>query len=36
MAKKALCVGNNDYPYDGSDPNGCINDTRDRAELSVK
>ena len=26
MAKKALCVGINDYPYDGSDLNGCVND----------
>ncbi len=28
MAKKALCVGINDYPYDGSDLNGCVNDAR--------
>ena len=26
MAKKALCVGINDYPYDGNDLNGCVND----------
>ena len=26
MAKKAFCVGINDYPYDGSDLNGCVND----------
>ena len=26
MAKKALCVGINDYPYDGSDLNRCVND----------
>jgi hypothetical protein len=25
-SKKALCVGINDYPYDGSDLNGCVND----------
>src|SRR5688572_4415339 len=24
--RKALCVGINDYPYDGSDLNGCVND----------
>jgi hypothetical protein len=28
MAKKAFCVGINDYPYDGSDLNGCVNDTQ--------
>lgn len=28
MAKRALCVGINDYPYDGSDLNGCVNDAR--------
>ena len=33
MAKKALCVGINDYPYDGSDLNGCINDATGWAEL---
>jgi metacaspase-1 len=33
MAKKALCVGINDYPYDGSDLNGCVNDARAWAEL---
>lgn len=26
MAKRAFCVGINDYPYDGSDLNGCVND----------
>ena len=26
MSTKALCVGVNDYPYDGSDLNGCVND----------
>ncbi|MBP8107835.1 MAG: caspase family protein [Caldilineaceae bacterium] len=35
MAKKALCVGINDYPYDGSDLNGCINDAKSWAELLV-
>jgi hypothetical protein len=24
--RKALCVGINDYPYNGSDLNGCVND----------
>jgi hypothetical protein len=33
MAKKALCVGINDYPYDGSDLNGCVNDARSWARL---
>lgn len=33
MAKKALCVGINDYPYDGSDLNGCINDAHAWADL---
>jgi len=35
MAKKALCVGINDYPYDGSDLNGCVNDAQAWAELLV-
>ena len=35
MAKKALCVGINDYPYDGSDLNGCVNDARAWADLLV-
>ena len=35
MTKKALCVGINDYPYDGSDLNGCVNDARAWAELLV-
>lgn len=26
--RKALCVGINDYPYDGSDLNGCVNDAK--------
>ncbi|HEX5501127.1 MAG TPA: caspase family protein [Thermomicrobiales bacterium] len=33
MAKKAFCVGINDYPYEGSDLNGCVNDARGWAEL---
>lgn len=33
MAKKAFCVGINDYPYDGSDLNGCVNDAMAWAEL---
>jgi hypothetical protein len=35
MAKKALCVGINDYPYDGSDLKGCVNDARAWAELLI-
>ena len=35
MAKKALCVGINDYPYDGSDLNGCVNDALAWADLLV-
>jgi hypothetical protein len=33
MSKKALCVGINDYPYDGSDLNGCVNDAHAWADL---
>lgn len=33
MSKKALCVGINDYPYDGSDLNGCVNDANAWAKL---
>jgi hypothetical protein len=33
MAKKAFCVGINDYPYDGSDLNGCVNDAKGWADL---
>ncbi len=33
MTKRALCVGINDYPYDGSDLNGCVNDANAWAEL---
>lgn len=35
MAKRAFCVGINDYPYDGSDLNGCVNDARAWADLLV-
>lgn len=35
MKKKAFCVGINDYPYDGSDLNGCVNDANAWAELLV-
>lgn len=31
--KRALCVGINDYPYDGSDLNGCVNDAHAWGEL---
>jgi hypothetical protein len=36
MAKKALCVGINDYPGDGSDLNGCVNDAKAWAGLLIK
>jgi hypothetical protein len=36
MAKKALCVGVNDYPGEGSDLNGCVNDAKAWAELLIK
>ncbi len=36
MAKKALCVGINDYPGEGSDLNGCVNDAKAWAELLIK
>lgn len=29
MAKKALCIGINDYPGTGSDLSGCVNDAND-------
>lgn len=35
MAKRAFCVGINDYPYDGSDLNGCVNDANAWAELLI-
>ena len=31
--KRALCVGINDYPYEGSDLNGCVNDSLAWASL---
>jgi hypothetical protein len=31
--RRALCVGINDYPYDGSDLNGCVNDAKAWAAL---
>jgi hypothetical protein len=36
MAKKALCVGINDYPGDGSDLNGCVNDAKAWADLLIR
>jgi hypothetical protein len=36
MAKKALCVGINDYPGEGSDLNGCVNDAKAWANLLIK
>lgn len=36
MSKKAFCVGINDYPYDGSDLNGCVNDATAWAELLIQ
>lgn len=35
MAKKALCVGINDYPIPGADLNGCVNDAKDWARLLI-
>ncbi len=35
MSKKAFCVGINDYPYEGSDLNGCINDAKAWADLLI-
>lgn len=35
MAKKALCIGINDYPYDGNDLNGCVNDAKAWADLLI-
>jgi metacaspase-1 len=32
MAKKALCIGINDYPGTGMDLNGCVNDANDWGE----
>jgi metacaspase-1 len=33
MANRALCVGINDYPVDGADLMGCVNDANDWAAL---
>ncbi|MCX6033177.1 MAG: caspase family protein [Chloroflexi bacterium] len=35
MNKKALCVGINDYPYDGNDLKGCVNDANDWAQVLI-
>lgn len=35
MAKKAFCVGINDYPYSGNDLNGCVNDAKAWADLLI-
>lgn len=35
MAKKAFCVGINDYPGTGNDLNGCVNDAHAWADLLV-
>ena len=36
MAKRALCVGINDYPVEGMDLRGCVNDANDWATLLVE
>ncbi|MDP9071381.1 MAG: caspase family protein [Actinomycetota bacterium] len=36
MAKKALCVGVNDYPVAGMDLKGCVNDAKSWAGLLTK
>jgi hypothetical protein len=36
MTKKAFCVGINDYPYEGSDLNGCVNDAHAWAKLLIE
>ena len=36
MAKRALCVGINDYPYEGNDLKGCVNDANGWAEALVE
>jgi hypothetical protein len=36
MSKKALCIGINDYPYSGSDLNGCVNDAKAWADLLTR
>lgn len=32
-SKRALCVGINDYPYEGNDLNGCVNDAHAWAQI---
>ncbi|HWP92509.1 MAG TPA: caspase family protein [Thermodesulfobacteriota bacterium] len=34
--RRALCVGINDYPYEGNDLNGCVNDANAWAGLLTK
>ncbi len=34
--KRALCVGINDYPFEGNDLNGCVNDAKAWADTLVK
>ena len=36
MAKRALCIGINDYPGTGSDLSGCVNDANDWAAAFAK
>jgi uncharacterized caspase-like protein len=36
MARKALCIGINDYPGDDEDLRGCVNDARAWADLLVE
>jgi hypothetical protein len=35
-SRKAVCVGINDYPYEGNDLNGCVNDAKAWAEMLNK
>lgn len=35
MAKRALCVGINDYPFEGNDLQGCVNDANAWAALLI-
>lgn len=35
MAKRAVCVGSNDYPGTYNDLNGCVNDANDWADLLI-
>ena len=35
MAKRALCVGINDYPFEGNDLQGCVNDANAWASLLI-